>query len=198
MDFSWRIERIVSQVSVYNFLDWIGEPTIPDDRPHQIRCPFTTAHAHADMNPSARVYPDSGKLHCFTEAKTRDIIDAVSDYYGLDLPHAVAFVEQKMGWEVSPVTKLRQALAASRTTNRKPKPLCEESILELMEKLRKILSSANYQELSPIFIWIWDVFESDRVRVESLEKQVEWEKWAKAVIGRQLGVIRDVRAYKPG
>ncbi|HDY68676.1 MAG TPA: hypothetical protein ENH85_12925 [Candidatus Scalindua sp.] len=197
----WRIDRIVDNVSIYDFFVWIGRPIQPRSRPHQISCPFKFGHAHGDMHPSARIFPDSNKIHCFTEAKSRDIIDAVSEYYGITLLQAVTYIERKKGWKLRIQDKISRQIRKAKIKKREKKyirdgNIPEENILELVVKIRSRLTKNQFKIMEGVVIYLWDIYDGEQIRKASFKKQVEWERWAKGHLKLQLQVVKDVAQFK--
>lgn len=187
----WRIERIVTGVSIYEFFVWIQRPLERMDRAHQIHCPFTFAHSHGDIHPSARVFPDSNKIYCYTEAKGWDIIDAVGEYFGLSMVKAIEYIEKKKGWdrkiESKIVRQIKSAKRGKRKIHRKGNS-AEDRILELVGKLRGMLSEDAFEFLGDVVVYVWDIYEQLLLRKASLEDQVEWELWAEALLKERAKV----------
>lgn len=67
------IEIIKKEVSIYDLFDRSSPPVKyeTDKKQCQISCPF---HGY-DTSPSARVYPESNSMYCWTCAKSWDVID---------------------------------------------------------------------------------------------------------------------------
>lgn len=83
-----RALKVREHASVEGVLDMLGVEVQPDG---QLSCPSPT---HPDRHPSARVYADTRKVHCFGCGSTWDVIGLVQMMQGLGFSEAVAFLEQ--------------------------------------------------------------------------------------------------------
>ena len=197
---AWRIERIVAGVSIYEFFVWIGRPLERRDKPHQIRCPFPFGHARGDMNPSARVFPETNKIYCFTEAKGWDVIDAVGQYFGLSMRESIRFIEHKMRWQRTAEEKIaRQVKSAKRgekVRRRRVGTSSEDAVMEAVEKLRKLLPKKIFEELGDVIVYVWDVYEKGDLGKGTMEVQVEWSEWAKALLKQRVRMLVEVARYR--
>ena len=70
---AWRIHRIKATVPIFEVLEKLGIP-VEVRGTHQIHCP--NPH-HDDRRPSARVYAEDNRVHCFTCGKSWDVLDLV-------------------------------------------------------------------------------------------------------------------------
>lgn len=77
------VEAIKSKVSIYNVLNMYKIPYIGEVK-EQLNCPF---HG-ADVKKSARVYPDTNTIFCWTCDKAWDVIEFVKEME--DLPFGSA------------------------------------------------------------------------------------------------------------
>ena len=198
-DAMWRIERIVNGVSIFEFFDWIGRSLERRERPFQIRCPFPFGHARGDMNPSARVFPETNKIYCYTEAKGWDVIDAVGQYFGLSMRESIRYIERKMGWQKTVGEKIhrqvRSAKQGEKVKRRRVGTSSEDSVLEAVEKLRKLLPKEIFKELGDVIVYIWDVYEKGDIRKGTVKEQVEWSEWAKALLKQRVRMLVEVARY---
>lgn len=93
---SWplRVLAIKEQVEPEALIDLLGFDLQSGG---QMSCPNPD---HPDRHPSARFYSsgqfaDGGKVHCFTCAKTWDMVGLVQLVHGLSFPDAVAWLEDQ-------------------------------------------------------------------------------------------------------
>jgi hypothetical protein len=91
---SWplRLLTLREQIDPDEVLDVLG---IVVHGSGQLSCPNPD---HRDTHPSARLY-EGGKVHCFTCAKTWDMVGLVQLVHRLSFPDAVAWLEQQFGVE---------------------------------------------------------------------------------------------------
>lgn len=186
-----RIERIKQEVSIYEFFKWIGATVEHQERPHQIRCPFIGAHPRGDINPSARLFPEDNSIHCFVEARSWDIIDAVRTFYGMGLTMAVGWIEEKMG--LDPIVPPKPVVKQPRKKRRKPTP-AEINITTLIAKVRAKVPESEREELENVVVYIWEEYEK-QCRGKTLDEQVKWELWAKDLVKEVVRNILAVREF---
>lgn len=201
-DMAWRITRIVENVSIYEFFTWIKEPVTPSDHPHQIHCPFYLDHAHADLNRSARIFPEDDRIYCFTESKSRDILDCVRDHFGLSLPQAIRFIEQKLNLKPDLTRKLKQQLSSAlhpkpKSTRKAPLHLPEQNILNLTRNLRKLTDIPGSQILQDMLDFIWAEYDLYYLHQASLKSQIQWELQSKSLLRYALRNMRTLKTYTP-
>ena len=80
------IRKANGSVSIF---DVLGQGHLKSNRPVQIHCPM-----HTDRNKSARVYPDTNTLHCFTESKSWDVVAAVAELEGVSMFEAAKLITE--------------------------------------------------------------------------------------------------------
>ena len=85
-----RIAAIREHVTIFEVLDRMGLSISTETQ--QILCPF-----HQDNTPSARVFAEQNKIHCWTCQRGWDVIDAVMSHWNLPLPEAIVFIEDEFG-----------------------------------------------------------------------------------------------------
>lgn len=83
-----RALKVREHAPVAGVLDLLGHPPQPDG---QLSCP---SPSHPDRHPSARMYPDTRKVHCFGCGSTWDVIGLVQEVRGVSFPEAVAYLEE--------------------------------------------------------------------------------------------------------
>jgi DNA primase len=91
-----EIEAILEQLSIYPVLQYYGVDFYGGGLPEQIHCPF---HG-ADINRSARVYPETDSVYCFTCDKSWDVINFVKDQEELSVAETIRFICSKWDIEV--------------------------------------------------------------------------------------------------
>lgn len=86
---------IIEQLSIYQVLSAYHVEFIGGGSPEQIHCPF---HG-ADINKSARVYPETDSVYCFTCSKNWDVIRFVQDQEELTFVETCRFIRAK--WDIA-------------------------------------------------------------------------------------------------
>jgi len=85
------IEDIKLALTIYQVLDLYDVHYSMKGMQETILCPF-----HSEEKPSARIYPDVNKVHCYGAcSRSFDVIDIVMAKEGLSLPAAVRFLEDR-------------------------------------------------------------------------------------------------------
>lgn len=83
-----RIEAIRQHVTIFEVFDRMGLQVSPETQ--QMLCPF-----HPDTTPSARVFAEQNKIHCWTCQRGWDVIDAVMTHWNLPFHDAIVFIEDE-------------------------------------------------------------------------------------------------------
>lgn len=73
-------DEIYSNSRILKFLSYIGHPHREIGIPHKIHCPF-----HSDQHESAKVFPNTDTVHCFTCNETWTVESAYARYFGKDM-----------------------------------------------------------------------------------------------------------------
>jgi hypothetical protein len=68
-------------VSIFDALHAIGVSITPSSHPQQLRCPIHKGGG--ETNRSARVYPDSNSIYCFTCGRSYSEIGLLATYHGI-------------------------------------------------------------------------------------------------------------------
>lgn len=89
-------DAVLDNVSIGDALRLVGVHVSGERFSRQIRCPF-----HDDERPSARVYPDTGTVYCFTCRKAWDVIGLVAQFNGCSRSDAVEILVRVFGIEYS-------------------------------------------------------------------------------------------------
>ncbi len=152
-------------LTIYDVLDLYGVHYSTKGMQETIACPF-----HSEEKPSARIYPDVNKVHCYGAcARSFDVIDVVMMKEGLSLPEAVKFLEDKFNIEslrVGAATKFWQSLDAIKRKKEKHellglifvmgrdvveglRALPTASTIPLWMEFDKILEAASRSDLPP-------------------------------------------------
>lgn len=197
-DLTWRINRIRAEAPIYLFFDWAGANVLRQPHPHQIRCPFVLYHAHGDQSASARIYPGTNTMFCFTEYKSRDLIDCVSEHFSLSLPEAVRYIEQRCGWSSTSVEKVAalvvQASQPSRPVRIRPTPsIVEQRVAEAVQKILPYLTLQERVSFSDLVTYIWDCYHEQGLDSGDVEAQVDWERNSLALLHRELTLLFQLR-----
>lgn len=158
------IEDIKLALTIYQVLDLYGVHYSMKGMQETILCPF-----HSEEKPSARIYPDVNKVHCYGAcSRSFDVIDIVMAKEGLSLPAAVRFLEDKFSLEslkVGASTKFWQSIDAIKRKKEKHELVAlifsmgKDVVVRLREKpiemtiplwvdFDRILVAANQSELS--------------------------------------------------
>ena len=166
------IEDIKLALTIYQVLDLYGVHYSMKGMQETILCPF-----HSEEKPSARIYPDVNKVHCYGAcSRSFDVIDIVMAKEGLSLPAAVRFLEDRFSLEslkAGASTKFWQSIDSIKRKKEKSeivglifsmgkdvvrdlraKPL--EAIVPLWMEYDRLLVAANQGELpdsDPIQEW---------------------------------------------
>lgn len=73
---------------IYNFLDSINHHHKDAETAHKIICPF-----HDDTRASAKVFPNTNTIHCFTCNRTWTVVDAYAQYHEVTIKRALQATE---------------------------------------------------------------------------------------------------------
>ena len=159
------LEDVKLSITIYDLLDLYGASYRTKGMQETIPCPF-----HDESKPSARIYPDVNKVHCYGAcSRSFDVVDFVMVKEGLKLPEAVKFLEEKFsieGLRVEAATKFWQSLDSIKRKKEKQELLGLIFAMgkDLVEKLRampsiitiplwvdfdRILEAANRGDLPP-------------------------------------------------
>lgn len=142
------ISDIKLAISIYDILNMYGVHYSSKGMQETILCP-----CHSENKPSARIYPDVNKVHCYGAcSRSYDAIDLVMIKEGLSLPEAVKFLEEKFSIEklqVGAATKFWQNLDSIKRKNAK------REVLGLIFAMGKDVV-ANLRSMEPaITIPLW-------------------------------------------
>lgn len=175
------IEDIKLVISIYSVLDLYGIKYGARGMQETIACPF-----HSEEKPSARIYPDANKLHCFGAcARSFDVVDTVMMKEGLSLPEAMRFLEEKFnieGLRVEAATKFWQNLDAFKRKKEK------QELLGLIYVMGKDIVKPLRALPEKVTIPFWVEFDKIVEDVSSGEKQPDqqpiqdWYRRAKALL----------------
>ncbi len=83
-----RIHAANAMVSIYDLIEEVSSQT----EPRQIHCPI-----HTDARKSARVFPDSNSVYCWTCARAYDPVAIVSEQEGIGVTAACRYIEDNAG-----------------------------------------------------------------------------------------------------
>lgn len=83
---------ITSRVTIFQAMDALGVYDGGEETTRQMLCPV-----HVDQRPSARVYPDENRVHCYTCGKGWDVIDLVIAVKKVPYPEAIAWLAETFG-----------------------------------------------------------------------------------------------------
>ncbi len=91
-DIHERIQAANGMVSIYDLIEEVSSQS----EPRQIHCPI-----HDDARKSARVFPDSNSVYCWTCSSAYDPVAIVAEQEGISLTAACRFIEDNAGvrWE---------------------------------------------------------------------------------------------------
>lgn len=92
-----EIESILEQLTIYPVLQAYGVEFYGGGLPEQIHCPF---HG-TDVNKSARVYPETNSVYCFTCDKSWDVIHFIQDKEELTFPETLRLI--RATWDIEVV-----------------------------------------------------------------------------------------------
>lgn len=87
-DIHERIQAANEMVSIYDLIEDVSSQS----EPRQIHCPV-----HNDTRKSARVFPDSNSVYCWTCARAYDPVALVSEQESIGLTAACRFIEDNAG-----------------------------------------------------------------------------------------------------
>ena len=138
--FGERIENVKEHVTIFQVMQHYNITLVRGaDNENQVRCPFHGARG--DMRPSARVYPDSQKFHCFYCNFTFDVIAFVKEYEGCNFLRALSYLESHFNVPAVEVKDTEEVI--SKTFFEKPKKkgikLESDSLLRLYELCEELL-----------------------------------------------------------
>lgn len=142
-----RALKVREHASVEGVLDLLGHPPQPDG---QLSCPSPT---HPDRHPSARVYADTRKVHCFGCGSTWDVIGLVQTVQGVSFSEAIAFLEQ--AFDITDATDaglVRSVLARAPAGNH----------AGLMDAVRDTLLRARTRMSLPQYARLWRAYDTTR------------------------------------
>ena len=97
MDIKELRELVCSKASLADLLEENGHSLRTPTSEEQISCPF---HG-TDASPSARHYPETNSMHCFTCKKSWDPISFVMEYRGTSFKEAVDFLAKKYDIDIT-------------------------------------------------------------------------------------------------
>jgi len=88
-----RIQAANEMVSIYDLIEDVSSQS----EPKQIHCPI-----HEDTRKSARVFPDSNSVYCWTCSRAYDPVAIISEEEGISLQAACRYIEDNAGvrWEM--------------------------------------------------------------------------------------------------
>lgn len=85
---TWITER----VSIFQVMDALGVSDGGDETTRQMRCPV-----HVDSRPSARVYAEENRVHCYTCGRGWDVLGLVMTLRHVSYPEAAQWVVETFG-----------------------------------------------------------------------------------------------------
>ncbi len=87
-DLHERIQAANEMVSIYDLIEDVSSQA----EPKQIHCPI-----HDDSRKSARVFPDSNSVYCWTCSRAYDPVAIISEEEGISLTAACRYIEDNAG-----------------------------------------------------------------------------------------------------
>jgi len=174
------IEDIKLALTIYQVLDLYGVRYSMKGMQETILCPF-----HSEEKPSARIYPDVNKVHCYGAcSRSFDVIDIVMAKEGLSLPAAVRFLEDKFSLEslkVGASTKFWQSIDAIKRKKEK-----HELVALIFSMGKDVVQELRVKPLE-VIVPVW--MEYDRLLVAANQGELpdadpiqEWYRKAREVL----------------
>jgi DNA primase len=114
--------------------------------PEQLHCPF---HG-ADLNRSARLYPENDEVYCFVCDKTWDVIEFVKDMEELPFPAAVDLLARTYGVHVT-VPDYVQKLRMVKTHAQDSATEMAETVERLFREAAETLTSGNISSILSVY-----------------------------------------------
>lgn len=120
-DMDVRISRVKDQISIVELFLHLGlGDRVERSGEHQINCPFEDEHVSADRNKSARVYPHTNTMYCWTCTWGGDIVAFIQRYNKLgNMGDAIEWLEINVLKEAPEKKKSHFYAMAERARQRK-------------------------------------------------------------------------------
>jgi hypothetical protein len=164
------VAAIMEQLSIYQVLAAYHVEFIGGGEPEQIHCPF---HG-ADINKSARIYPETDSIYCFTCGKNWNVISFVQEQEELTFVETCRFIRAKWDIEIS----MPDYEAALYSTRRKPVQNREEFAATVERLFVSFADSLTSGELYPILdLYNTCLAEKDDLVVKDYFTTKELEQW---------------------
>jgi len=180
--FGERIENVKEHVTIFQVMQHYGIELVRGaDHENQVRCPF---HGHrGDMRPSARVYPDTQRFHCFYCNFNFDVIAFVKEYEGFNFLRALSYLEGHFNVPAVEVKDTEEVI--SKTFFEQPKKkgikLESDSLLRLYELCEELLikrkKSFSLKTYSRMFLFLDSTVNA--LLDESVDLQETYERLTK-------------------
>ena len=180
--FSARIDNVKDHVSIFQVMKHYNIELVRGaDHENQVRCPF---HGfRGDMRPSARVYPDTQRFHCFYCDFNFDVIAFVKEYEGFNFLRALSYLESHFNVPEVEVKDTQKVI--EQTFFEKPKKkgiqLESNSLLRLYELCEDLLikhkRKFSLKTYSRMFLFLDSTINT--LLEESLDLQETYERLTK-------------------
>jgi len=89
-----RLNRVFAHVTMAQYIRAMGGKAEDGDQQQRIQCPLPD---HEDEHPSARLFPDSGIVHCFSCGFHGDMVDLHRQARNCDILTALSEIEEHFG-----------------------------------------------------------------------------------------------------
>lgn len=183
------IEAIKTQVPMSAILTRYNVDFMGGGFAEQLSCPF--GH-RPDINKSARYYPDSETIYCFTCGKTWDVVEAVKDAEGVDTATACKFLAEWYNVTVDAPTYVAKLHVIHKS--RKQQDLSEfaKSVaIMLIKQMREELTQVAVAGYRKELMQMWSKLDNLMIsQVLTMGELASWYDDAKAFIHR-LSYLRE-------
>ena len=155
MNFKTKIESIKSSVSMVQFLNDHGF-SVQDGVETQIQC-----FAHDDVHPSARVYPQSNTVYCWTCTRAFDVIAAAMIIKELAIKDAVDYLINKYNVLIKAGKGVVEDFYRKAIYQKIGDPRrAQTRVIKLGDEFRFYYQSVvGWKHIPHIIDWLWDEFD---------------------------------------
>ena len=161
---------IMEQLSIYQVLSAYKVEYMGGGEPEQIHCPF---HG-ADINKSARVYPETDTVYCFTCDKKWNVINFVQEQEELTFVETLRFIRKH--WDIA--ISMPDYEASFYAMRRKPAQDVEEFSATVEKLFISFADNLTSGELYPILeSYNTCLAAKDDLVVKELFTTAELEQW---------------------
>jgi len=142
-----RLGRVFAHVTMAGYIRALGGKAEDGDKPQRIACPLPD---HEDEHPSARLFPDSGVVHCFSCGFHGDMVDLHQKARDCDILTALSEIEDQFSLHDLPFVRVNNQPFHD------PRTEAEDGLLALWMRARvRFREDLYYRDLDEKLVKLW-------------------------------------------